>query len=284
MADSKRSKNKNSGKTKTPFIVASVLLCLAVIIPVILLVISSILGKSANDKLNESLYPLKYEELVAKAAAEYNVDIALVYGIMRTESGFDPEAVSPVGAIGLMQIMPDTFTWLQNYRTNFMPEEILDAEELYKPEVNIDYGVYLLGYLLDHYNNNVSLVICSYNAGYGNVDAWLADGTLDAENVTAEDVPFPETSNYLTKVTYAMDMYNQLYFGEDAVHKEEYESFLMEHNYEENDTDINSEYLSSDISTEDDYNYSYGEDTYTDEYAAGYTDEYNAYQDDYYQE
>lgn len=278
MADLKKRKNKNnnSGKTKTPFIVASILLCLAVIIPVILLVISSILGKSANDKLNESLYPLKYEELVAEAAAEYNVDIALVYGIMRTESGFDPEAVSPVGAIGLMQIMPDTFTWLQNYRTNFMPEEVLEPEELYKPEVNIDYGVYLLGYLLEQYDNNVSLVICSYNAGHGNVDAWLADGTLDAENVTAEDVPFPETSNYLTKVSSAMDMYNQLYFAENAVHKEEYESFLMEHSFPENDTETNGEYLSSDISAEEDYNYSYGEDEYI--------DEYNAYQDDYYQE
>lgn len=278
MADSKKRKNKisNGGKTKTPFIVASILLCLAVIIPVILLVISSILGKNANDKLNESLYPLKYEELVAEAAAEYNVDIALVYGIMRTESGFDPEAVSPVGAIGLMQIMPDTFTWLQNYRTNFMPEEVLEPEELYKPEVNIDYGVYLLGYLLEQYDNNVSLVICSYNAGHGNVDAWLADGTLDAENVTAEDIPFPETSNYLTKVSSAMDMYNQLYFGENAVHKEEYESFLMEHSFPENDTETTSEYLSSDILTGEDYNYSYGEDAYT--------EEYNVYQDDYYQE
>lgn len=278
MADSKKRKNKssNGGKTKTPFIVASILLCLAVIIPVILLVISSILGKSANDKLNESLYPLKYEELVAEAAAEYNVDIALVYGIMRTESGFDPEAVSPVGAIGLMQIMPDTFTWLQNYRTNFMPEEVLEPEELYNPEVNIDYGVYLLGYLLEQYDNNVSLVICSYNAGHGNVDAWLADGTLDAENVTAEDIPFPETSNYLTKVSSAMDMYNQLYFGENAVHKEEYESFLMEHSFPENDTETTSEYLSSDILTGEDYNYSYGEDAYT--------EEYNVYQDDYYQE
>ena len=95
-----------------------------------------------------------------------------------------------------MQIMPDTFTWLQNYRTEFMPEKILDPSELYKPQVNIEYGTFLLKFLLDHYDGNRSLAIIAYNAGYGNVDTWLADGIIQRD-VTAESVPFTETSNYI---------------------------------------------------------------------------------------
>ena len=135
-------------RSKAPFITAVILLIIAIVIPVILLIVSTVLNRGANDELNKSLYPLKYEKLVEKAAKEYGVDICLVYGIIRTESGFDPEALSQAGAIGLMQIMPDTFTWLQNYRTDFMPEEIFDSSELYNPEINIDYGVLLLSYLL----------------------------------------------------------------------------------------------------------------------------------------
>lgn len=259
-------------KSKAPFITAVILLILAIVIPVILLIVSTVLNRGANDELNKSLYPLKYENLVEKAAKEYGVDICLVYGIIRTESGFDPEALSQAGAIGLMQIMPDTFTWLQNYRTDFMPEEIFDSNELYKPEINIDYGVFLLSYLLEHYEGNVPLVICSYNAGYGNVDSWLADGTLNANAVDAEDVPFPETSNYLTKVTTAMNMYRELYFAENT------DSDISETG-DDTDTYLSDSGISSTLSYEDQENniIDYGQDEYSAE------DYYNDYDYDYYQ-
>lgn len=265
-------------KSKAPFVTAVILLILAIVIPVILLIVSTLLNRGANDELNKSLYPLKYEKLVEKAAKEYGVDICLVYGIIRTESGFEPEALSQAGAIGLMQIMPDTFTWLQNYRTDFMPEEIFDSSELYKPEVNIDYGVFLLSYLLEHYEGNVPLVICSYNAGYGNVDEWLADGTLNADDVAAEDVPFPETSNYLTKVTTAMNMYRELYFAEntdsdisksgndtDTYASNSRISDTLSHEEQENGIDDYGQggYISDDYYN--DYNYDY-QDNYYDNY------------------
>lgn len=271
-----KAKNKN----RIPFIIVVVLLGLAILIPVVLLVISSILANNATKKLNESMYPLEYEGYVEDAAEMYGVDICLVYGVIRTESNFDPDAVSGAGAIGLMQIMPETFTWLQNYRTDFMPEEILKSDELYDPETNIDYGVYLLSYLLEKYEGDTSLAICAYNAGYGNVDEWLANGTISEENVTAEEIPFPETSNYLTKVTNAMEMYRELYFSDTDT---DTESEIY------SDTDcISSEYTesSSELFTEstyynaDDYavEESYAYDNYT--YDDGYDDTY--YDDSYY--
>lgn len=212
---SKQRRNRR-GKNNVPFIVVAVLFGMAVLIPIVVLVISTILNKSADEKLQKSMYPIKYENYVEKYSEEYGVDICLVYGVIRTESNFDPEAVSSAGAIGLMQLMPDTFLWLQNYRTQFMPDKILDSDELYDPKTNIEYGVYLLRFLLDRYEGNTSLAICAYNAGYGNVDDWLANGTISASNVLAENVPFPETSNYLTKVSSASDVYKELYFTDDT--------------------------------------------------------------------
>ncbi len=203
-------------KQKKPFIAPAAIIALAIIIPVIIFVASVLLNEETQDNINTTLYPIKYERLVENACSEYDVEESLVYAVIRTESGFDPDAVSSAGAIGLMQLMPDTFTWLQNYRTKFMPDEILDSDELYDPSVNIDYGVFLLSYLMEHYDNNESLVICSYNAGYGNVDSWLEDGIISADDVRSEDIPFAETANYLEKVTSAKEMYISLFFSEDA--------------------------------------------------------------------
>lgn len=210
----KKNKKAPDGKISS-FKAAAVLLILAIVIPLVLLFISILLNRGAEGKVNESLYPIEYEKYVSRAAEEYGVEESLVYAIIRTESGFDTDAVSSAGAMGLMQLMPDTFLWLQNYRTNFMPDKILDSDELLDPKVNIDYGVFLLSYLMEYYDGNEPLVICSYNAGYGNVDEWIAEGIISPDCVDPEDVPFSETSNYLIKVTTAKEMYNMLYFGED---------------------------------------------------------------------
>lgn len=273
-----KAKNKNH----VPFILVVVLLGLAILIPVVLLVVSSILTNGAAKKLNESMYPIKYENYVEEAAELYGVDKCLVYGVIRTESNFNSEAVSGAGAIGLMQIMPETFTWLQNYRTDFMPEVILESDELYDPQTNIDYGVYLLSYLLDLYNGNTSLAICAYNAGYGNVDEWLANGTISEWNVTAEDIPFPETSNYLTKVTSATEMYRELYFSNTDTDTDTDVEIYSDIDY------TSSEYTESisDFYTESTYyNNDYYDNTYVDSYTYdGYDDTYydDSYYDDYY--
>ncbi len=264
-----KKEGRSDKKKNVSFTLAAGLLCVAVIVPIVLFVVSVLLHGRSTTEFSRSLYPIKYEYYVETYAKEFDVDVCLVYGVIRTESGFDPDAVSQAGAIGLMQIMPDTFTWLQNYRTEFMPEKLLDSSELYKPQVNIEYGTYLLRYLLDRYDGDVSLAIIAYNAGYGNVDNWLADGTIPKSGVTSENVPFTETSNYLDRVTGAMEMYRTLYYDELGYYSDKVSSAQTDS--EENaafaeDTETDSEF------GEEYGGYSDGIDEYAGDYGEYYTD------------
>ncbi|MEE3451126.1 MAG: lytic transglycosylase domain-containing protein [Acutalibacteraceae bacterium] len=237
MEERKSGKKKSKVKKGTiAFIIVTSIVGLMIIVPVILLSIVSTLHENAAEQFNKSIYPLKYESYVEKYSKEFDVDKCLVYSIIKNESNFDPDAVSSVGAIGLMQLMPETFTWLQNYRTDFMPDKLMDSNKLYDPKVNIEYGVYLLRYLLEFYDGNTSLAVCAYNAGTGAVDNWLAEGTISSDNVLAENVPYPETSNYLEKVISSIDKYRQLYFP-DYVYTFVYSG---SHEKDKTDTDNNS--------------------------------------------
>lgn len=250
--NTKTDKKKKSVGSKKKIVITASLIGLFAVVPIVLLIISAVLHYSASNEFNKTVYPLKYESYVEKYSKEFDVDKCLVYGIIKTESGFDPDAVSPVGAIGLMQIMPDTFTWLQNYRTQFQPDKLLDSDKLFDPKLNIEYGVYLLRYLLDFYDGNVPLVICSYNAGHGNIDEWLSSGIISSDDVRAEDIPFEETANYLTRVQTAMDAYRELYFPdyEYTYIKKETESSEEENtdsdNFEEPQTEYDGEFSDSD--------------------------------------
>lgn len=266
-----KKEGRSDKKKNVSFTLAAGLLCVAVIVPIVLFVVSVLLHGRSTTEFSRSLYPIKYEYYVETYAKEFDVDVCLVYGVIRTESGFDPDAVSQAGAIGLMQIMPDTFTWLQNYRTEFMPEKLLDSSELYKPQVNIEYGTYLLRYLLDRYDGDVSLAIIAYNAGYGNVDNWLADGTIPKSGVTSENVPFTETSNYLDRVTEAMEMYRTLYYDELGYYSDSDKVSSAQTDSEENaafaeDTETDSEF------GEEYGGYSDGIDEYAGDYGEYYTD------------
>lgn len=267
-----KDKTKVKNKKNIPFIVITSLLGVSILIPLVLLIVSTLMNSGATKEFTKSLYPIKYESYVEKAAKDYNVDICLVYGVIRNESNFNPDVVSNAGAIGLMQIMPDTFTWLQNYRENFEPKKILDSDKLYDPKINIDYGTYYLRYLLDKYDGDRSLVICAYNAGYGNVDSWIEDGTIPNGDVSPSDVPFSETSNYLAKVTESTEMYRELYFsklesypdGKASViismqnnTEEEEESVLFDNEdvYEDENIDNEDDMYYNDVYYDEDYEY-----------------------------
>lgn len=163
-----------------------------------------------KEKIMDSFFPLEYEEYVNKAARDYNIDKALIYGVIRTESSFNPEAESPVGARGLMQIMPESFEWLQTIRGT---EGEYTVDDLYKPEINIDYGVYLLRYFLDKYGTEQSAV-AAYNAGFV-IGDWLSNPDYSSDGVVLEYIPYPETSAYVDKVLSAKDKYNELYFNQN---------------------------------------------------------------------
>ena len=157
----------------------------------------------------KNAYPREYEEYITVYADKYGIPEALVYAIVRTESKFDSGAVSSAGAVGLMQMLPDTFKWL----TDEILFDHFDSGMLYDPETNIRYGTYYLSRLYDRYGR-WDLALAAYNGGVGNVDKWLADESYADGEGGLKRIPFRETRQYVKKVMDAWDMYERLY-GED---------------------------------------------------------------------
>lgn len=192
-----------SRKRKSGFIVAAVSILFAAVVIVVAIYAFS----NAQNDLQESAYPMKYQNEVNAASQSYGVDKALIYAVIRTESGFDPEAGSHVGAMGLMQIMPTTFEWLQTY---YDGEITMETDKLTDPEINIDYGTKFLKFLLERYESEQA-AIAAYNAGFGAVDSWLSDRQYSSDGVHLDTIPYNETSNYVVKVENAREKYKELY-------------------------------------------------------------------------
>jgi soluble lytic murein transglycosylase-like protein len=141
------------------------------------------------------LYPYAFSEYIAKGAADNNIEPELVTAIIRQESVFDPNIVSPVGAIGLMQIMPYTGEEI----AKDLHEDYIQ-ESLYKPSVNIRYGSYYIKKVLRQLNDNMVLAIAGYNGGPHNAKKWRAQNSDDGFDMFVEDIGFSETRKYVKKV------------------------------------------------------------------------------------
>lgn len=150
--------------------------------------------------------PETYAKYVKTYAERFDVPEHVIYAVIEVESDFDADAVSDAGAVGLMQLMPDTFKWL----TQSILFEYCDVGLRYDPETNIRHGTCYLSWLYERYGR-WDLVFAAYNAGQGNVDEWLDNEEYaDGEGGLAE-IPFTETRNYVGKVTSAMEKYDRLY-------------------------------------------------------------------------
>ena len=146
-------------------------------------------------------YPNNYVLSVKKYAKIYDVPQELVFSIIKAESNFDKNAVSKKGAIGLMQIMEPTGEWVAEK----IEMNDFKKENLFEPDVNIEIGCFYISYLLDLYKNDKKCALAAYNAGPANVDKWLKSQR------TLEKIPFPETEEYVKKVTKNIKIYDFLY-------------------------------------------------------------------------
>ena len=164
------------------------------------------LGDFIITCIEKNAYPREYAEYVELYSQKYGVPESLVFAVIHTESSFDSGAVSSVGAVGLMQMMPDTFAWL----TDEILFEHLESGMLYDPETNIKYGTYLLSRFYDRYGD-WELTLAAYNGGVGNVDGWLEDPAYSDGEGGLKKIPFKETRNYVKKVSDARDTYERLY-------------------------------------------------------------------------
>lgn len=153
-------------------------------------------------------YPLDYEAMIREASARNDLDPALVAAVIDSESGFVPDSRSAEGAVGLMQLLPETarFVATQPRRPSPAPDR-LDL-----PEVNIAYGTRYLRYLIDRHGGDVDLALAAYNGGEANVGRWRAQaraagGTLQVP----EDIPFPETRAFVSRVRVEREIYARAY-------------------------------------------------------------------------
>jgi soluble lytic murein transglycosylase-like protein len=141
------------------------------------------------------LYPDSFSDYIKAAAKTNNIKPELISSIIRQESIFDPKIVSPVGAIGLMQIMPYTGEEIAN---DLKEEFILDS--LYEPACNVRYGSYYIKKLIDKFNGDYILAIAGYNGGPHNAKKWKAQNKDDDFDMFIEDIGFTETRKYVKKV------------------------------------------------------------------------------------
>lgn len=177
------------------------------LIALIALFFGNAIYKSLKQKYLYSNYPIKYQTYVEKYSEEKNIDKFLIYAIIKTESDFNPDAVSNVGARGLMQIMEETFDWI---RFRLKDSEELSYELMFDPEQNIRYGCYLIGYLINYFEDT-DAAICAYHAGIGSVSSWLKKSELSEDGKTLDKIPNSDTEHYLRKVKKALSNYCNLY-------------------------------------------------------------------------
>lgn len=167
-------------------------------------------GLDTGRQLWASMYPQAYKDLVTKAAEKNSVPAEWVWAIMRSESLYKHDVISPVGAQGLMQLMPYTANNLRKLAN----QPTVEASELLKPEVNISLGAQYLARLQSKFKGQLPLVAAAYNAGPHRVESWLMNfGHLETDEFV-EHIPFLETRNYVKKVVRHHTLYRRLY-GKD---------------------------------------------------------------------
>lgn len=162
-------------------------------------------GEAQDALVWQTAYPTHFAELIARNADAANLAPALVQGLVREESGFDPGARSHCGARGLMQLMPRTARALAFARGG----RLGSLRVLSEPERNIQLGAGYLGQLVQRFDGNPAMAAAAYNGGPGRVARWVKSGPgpLDA---WVEEIPLNETRNYVKDVLASADVYAHL--------------------------------------------------------------------------
>lgn len=152
-------------------------------------------------------YPQGFWSSVVTHARKYGVDPFLVAAIIRQESQFHSEALSPAGARGVMQVMPATGAWIA--RSAGMSG--FDRTKLFDADVNINLGAWYLSYLMKRFQGNLYLVSAAYNAGPDAVRSWGVGGARSDPAAFVEAIPYTETRGYVKKVLRNYDEYRRIY-------------------------------------------------------------------------
>lgn len=193
-------------RRKRKIVLLAVAMLLAMVVAAVLLVLM-------RGQLDLENYSLDHVDLIQKYSQEYQLDPYLVTAVIYVESSWSTEAVSHKGALGLMQLMPDTAEWIAGK----LGEEY-DQDLVCEPDTNIRYGCWYLRFLLDRFPETAT-ALAAYNAGRNRVSSWLEDSRYSSDGELLTDIPYPETDQYVEKVQRAYEKYKELY--PDAFDSEE---------------------------------------------------------------
>lgn len=157
----------------------------------------------------ERRFPLAFSDVFSEKSQAYSISKSLAMAIARRESSFRSDAISSVGATGLMQLMPGT--------AQYVAKRKVSRNTLFKVDDNVEYGVQYLRYLMDKLNNNPVLVSASYNAGWRKVLEWLPENDALPVDIWIENIPYKETRAYVKAVMAYQHIYDQQLGGEDNI-------------------------------------------------------------------
>ena len=160
--------------------------------------------------MREITLPLRHEDIIRQQASDKGLDASLLAGVIYTESRFRDGQVSSAGALGLMQITPETARDIARKSGG----TLFEIKDLATPQVNISYGAYYLRYLLNRFDGDEALALAAYNGGEGNVEKWAARAAARGERFRIADIPFVETREYVGKVRDAERDYRAKYARE----------------------------------------------------------------------
>jgi len=165
--------------------------------------------KDLSEQFWKYFFPLAYAETIQEASRKYDIDPYFVKGLIRQESLFDALALSPAGARGVMQIMPETGKRLYASDPSDQP---FDEKLLYDPDLNIQLGIKYLSQLNNRFGKNGTHILISYNAGPHVLKKWLKRfRDIKDPDVFVESIPYPETRRYVKHVSRNHGVYKQLY-------------------------------------------------------------------------
>lgn len=156
------------------------------------------------------IYPEGYSEVVTTYSETFRLDPFLVYALIREESRFNRKAISPTGAVGLMQLMPKTASTLAGGLT-------INRESLFVPERNISLGTRYFSALLKRFDGNIILAIAAYNAGPVAVARWVTEREGFDLDEFIEDIPYRETRNYVKRVFKSYVEYHRIKGGNGRI-------------------------------------------------------------------
>jgi soluble lytic murein transglycosylase len=172
------------------------------LIILLLVIVASLVYFLLPKMLADEVYPLKYENFIRTYSAKYDVDPALVAAVIFQESRFNPRAVSPMGAKGLMQFMPGTAATMAKETGRWPNYDIFD------PETSVEFGAAHIRDLLVKYSGDVDRALAGYNAGTGTVDSWVRRNIF--QKIIQSDSK-GETVNYVRKVKKYQNIYRTMY-------------------------------------------------------------------------